>query len=127
MNHSTLELLGWFASPILLYMGLNFIVHRFSLKNLIKVKLADIMVPILFIVDNHLSKLLFHESILAYLFISAFILGIGIAVIQAYFYDEINYHVYFKMFWRFLFLLLIVFYLFLFICIISVFQQDDLY
>ncbi|MCJ0601829.1 DUF3397 family protein, partial [Enterococcus cecorum] len=60
-------------------------------------------------------KLLFHESILAYLFISAFILGIGIAVIQAYFYDEINYHVYFKMFWRFLFLLLIVFYLFLFI------------
>ena len=115
MNHSTLELLGWFASPILLYMGLNFIVHRFSLKNLIKVKLADIMVPILFIVDNHLSKLLFHESILAYLFISAFILGIGIGVIQAYFYDEINYHVYFKMFWRFLFLLLIVFYLFLFI------------
>ncbi|MCJ0552489.1 DUF3397 family protein, partial [Enterococcus cecorum] len=83
MNHSTLELLGWFASPILLYMGLNFIVHRFSLKNLIKVKLADIMVPILFIVDNQLSKLLFHESILAYLFISAFILGIGIAVIQA--------------------------------------------
>lgn len=115
MNHSTLELLGWFASPILLYMGLNFIIHRFSLKQLIKVKLADIMVPILFIVDNHLSKLLFHESILAYLFISAFILGIGIAVIQAYFYDEINYHVYFKMFWRSLFLLMFVFYLFLLI------------
>ena len=40
MNHSTLELLGWFVSPILLYMGLNFIIHRFSLKQLIKVKLA---------------------------------------------------------------------------------------
>ena len=48
----------------------------------------------------------------------AVIIGIGIAVIQAYFYDEINYRVYFKMFWRFLFLLLIVFYLFLLILVI---------
>lgn len=118
MNHSTLELFGWFVSPILLYMGLNFIIHRFSLKKLFKVKLSDFMVPIIFIVDNHISKLLFHESILAYLFISSFILGIGIAVIQAYFYEELNYHVYFKMFWRFLFLLLLVFYFVLFALVI---------
>lgn len=113
MDQSTLQLLGWFASPILLYMGLNFIIHRFSLKKVIKVKLADIMVPILFIINNHLAKVLFGESILAYMFISALLLAIGMAVVHAYFYDEIDYLFYLKMYWRFLFLMMIVLYLFL--------------
>lgn len=113
MDRSTLIIFIWFALPIILFMGLNYILRRFSLKKYLKIRLVDIMVPILFLIENHIVQLLFKESVWPYLLISALVLGIGIAIVQAYFYDEIVYRFYLKMFWRFLFLLLVVLYVFL--------------
>ncbi|NTR79822.1 DUF3397 domain-containing protein, partial [Enterococcus faecium] len=49
-------------------------------------------------------------SILPFFFISVLLLGICIAIFQAYYYEEIIYSRYFKMTWRLVFLLTIVLY-----------------
>lgn len=113
MDRSTLVVFIWFVLPIIILMGLNYVIQRFRLKKYLKVRLVDIMVPILFFIENHIVKLLFNESVWPYLLISALVLGIGVALVQAYFYDEIAYRFYLKMFWRFLFILLVVLYFFL--------------
>ena len=55
---------------------------------------------VLFIGIHELSKDSYDESIMPYFVISILLLGVAVALFQAYYYGEILYRRYFKMFWR---------------------------
>lgn len=70
-------------------------------------------IPFLFLGLNELSKDSYNQSIVPYLIISVLLLGICVALFQAYYYGEILYGRYFKMFWRLTFLLTLLLYVLL--------------
>ncbi|MBM7689509.1 hypothetical protein BCR24_12135 [Enterococcus ureilyticus] len=103
-------MLFWYVFPVIVLFACNFIISTFSLTERFKVKAPDISIPFLFIGLNELSKDSYGQSIVPYMIISVLLLGICVAVFQAYYYGEILYGRYFKMFWRLVFLLSLVLY-----------------
>ncbi|WP_375179194.1 DUF3397 domain-containing protein [Enterococcus rotai] len=103
-------MLFWYVFPIIVLFACNFIISTFSLTERFKVKAPDISIPFLFIGLNELSKDSYGQSIVPYMVISVLLLGICVAVFQAYYYGEILYGRYFKMFWRLVFLLSLILY-----------------
>ncbi|MFD1900403.1 DUF3397 domain-containing protein [Enterococcus termitis] len=103
-------MLFWYVFPVVVLFACNFIISTFSLTERYKVKAPDISIPFLFIGLNELSKDSYGQSIVPYMIISVLLLGICVAVFQAYYYGEILYGRYFKMFWRLVFLLSLILY-----------------
>ncbi|GGC98560.1 DUF3397 domain-containing protein [Enterococcus wangshanyuanii] len=103
-------MLFWYVFPVIVLFACNFIISTFSLTERYKVKAPDISIPFLFIGLNELSKDSYGQSIVPYMVISVLLLGICVAVFQAYYYGEILYGRYFKMFWRLVFLLSLILY-----------------
>ncbi|MEI5991272.1 DUF3397 domain-containing protein [Enterococcus crotali] len=103
-------MLFWYVFPVIVLFACNFIISTFSLTERFKVKAPDISIPFLFIGLNELSKDSYGQSIVPYMVISVLLLGICVAVFQAYYYGEILYGRYFKMFWRLVFLFSLVLY-----------------
>ncbi|MBO0422661.1 hypothetical protein BCR22_06885 [Enterococcus plantarum] len=103
-------MLFWYVFPVIVLFASNFIISTFSLTERFKVKAPDISIPFLFIGLNELSKDSYGQTIVPYMIISVLLLGICVAVFQAYYYGEILYGRYFKMFWRLVFLLSLVLY-----------------
>ncbi|EOH93443.1 lipoprotein [Enterococcus haemoperoxidus ATCC BAA-382] len=103
-------MLFWYVFPLIVLFACNFIISTFSLTERFKVKAPDISIPFLFIGLNELSKDSYGQSIVPYMVISVLLLGICVAVFQAYYYGEILYGRYFKMFWRLVFLLSLMLY-----------------
>ncbi|MEI5994856.1 DUF3397 domain-containing protein [Candidatus Enterococcus mansonii] len=103
-------MLFWYVFPVIVLFACNFIISTFSLTERYKVKAPDISIPFLFIGLNELSKDSYGQSIVPYMIISVLLLGICVAVFQAYYYGEILYGRYFKMFWRLVFLLSFILY-----------------
>ncbi|MDA9472882.1 DUF3397 domain-containing protein [Enterococcus sp. 5H] len=103
-------MLFWYVFPVIVLFACNFLISTFSLTERFKVKAPDISIPFLFIGLNELSKDSYGQSIVPYMIISVLLLGICVAVFQAYYYGEILYGRYFKMFWRLVFLLSIILY-----------------
>lgn len=103
-------MLFWYVFPVIVLFACNFIISTFSLTERFKVKAPDISIPFLFIGLNELSKDSYGQSIVPYMVISVLLLGICVAVFQAYYYREILYGRYFKMFWRLVFLLSLILY-----------------
>ena len=64
---------------------------------------------------HQLSKNTFEQSITPYYLISILLLGILLAVFQAYYYEEIQYGRYIKMYWRSIFLFTLIFHVVLII------------
>lgn len=106
-------MLFWYVFPVIVLFACNYLVSTFSLTERFKIKSTDISVPFLFIGLTELSKDSYHVSILPYLVISILLLGISVAVFQAYYYGEIIYGRYFKMFWRLIFLICMILYILL--------------
>ncbi|MBO0439163.1 DUF3397 domain-containing protein [Candidatus Enterococcus ikei] len=103
-------MLFWYVFPVIVLFACNFIISTFSLTERYKVKAPDISIPFLFIGLNELSKDSYGQSIVPYMVISVLLLGICVAVFQAYYYGDILYGRYFKMFWRLVFLFSLVLY-----------------
>ncbi|EOL47839.1 DUF3397 domain-containing protein [Enterococcus caccae] len=103
-------MLFWYVFPVIVLFACNFIITTFSLTERFKIKAPDISIPFLFIGLNELSKDSYGQSIVPYMVISVLLLGICVAVFQAYYYGEILYGRYFKMFWRLVFLLSFILY-----------------
>lgn len=103
-------MLFWYIFPVIVLFACNFLISTFSLTERFKIKAPDISVPFLFIGLNELSKNTYGQSIVPYMIISVLLLGICVALFQAYYYGEILYGRYFKMFWRLIFLLSIILY-----------------
>jgi hypothetical protein len=111
----TLILIFWIIYPVFAIFASSFLVGRFSLKQRFKIKAVDIALPLLFIGLHALSVIAFGESIALYFLISVFLLAISVAGFQAYFYEEISYPRFAKMFWRLAFLITMLTYLVLII------------
>lgn len=107
--------LFWYIFPVLVYFACRFIVSALSLSDRFHVKAADLAVPFLMVGIHQLSKYTFDQAITLYYLISIFLLGILLAVFQAYYYEEIQYSRYFKMYWRSIFLFTIIFHIVLII------------
>ncbi|WP_207694513.1 lipoprotein [Enterococcus sp. DIV0212c] len=103
-------MLFWYVFPVIVLFACNFIISTFSLTERFKIKAPDISIPFLFIGLNELSKDSYGQSIVPYMVISVLLLGICVAVFQAYYYGDILYGRYFKMFWRLVFLFSLVLY-----------------
>ncbi|MGM0218272.1 DUF3397 domain-containing protein [Enterococcus sp. AZ126] len=103
-------MLFWYVFPVIVLFACNFIISTFSLTERFKLKAPDMSIPFLFIGLNELSKDSYGQSIVPYMIISILLLGICVAVFQAYYNGEILYGRYFKMFWRLVFLLSLVLY-----------------
>lgn len=106
----SIVMLFWYVFPVVVLFACNFIISTFSLTERFKIKAPDISIPFLFIGLNELSKDSYGQSIVPYMIISVLLLGICVAVFQAYYYGEILYGRYFKMFWRLVFLFSIILY-----------------
>lgn len=104
MPSLTINIIFWFISPIIILFASAFVTSLFSLKKRYGIKAPDIAVPFLFIAIHRLSYLVFKESLFPYFLITISLLGIGLAFFHAYFYEEIDYSRYAKMYWRSVFL-----------------------
>lgn len=101
--------LFWYIYPVIVYLACRFLVSVFSLKDRFHLKAPDIAVPFLIIGIHQLSIHTFDQAITLYYLLSILLLGILLAVFQAYYYQEIDYGRYGKMYWRSIFLFTIVF------------------
>ena len=98
-------LLLWYIFPIIVFLGSDYIVTTFKLKQRFNLKTPDITVPFLIVGMHEISKSISSFSILPYFLLTILLLGISVVVFQAYRYREIMYGRFFKMFWRLTFLL----------------------
>lgn len=112
-------MLFWYIFPVIVLFACTFLVSTFSLTERWKIKAPDLAIPFLFIGIHELSKDSYDESIMPYFVISILLLGVAVALFQAYYYGEILYRRYFKMFWRLTFLLTFVLYVLLILLNIS--------
>lgn len=103
-------MLFWYIFPVIVMVGTNFLVTTFSLRKRWKIKAPDLAVPLLFIGIHQITMNTYGSSMVPYLVISVLLLGICVAVFQAYYYGELIYGRYLKMFWRLVFLLTMVLY-----------------
>lgn len=108
-------LLLWYIFPIIVFLGSDYIVTTFKLKQRFNLKTPDITVPFLIVGMHEISKSISTFSILPYFLLTILLLGISVVVFQAYRYREIMYGRFFKMFWRLTFLLSILVYFILII------------
>mgnify|MGYP003496325186 FL=1 len=104
MPSITINIIFWFISPIIILFASAFVTSLFSLKKRYGIKAPDIAVPFLFIAIHRLSYLVFKESLFPYFLITISLLGIGLAFFFLFFYEEIDYSRYAKMYWRSVFL-----------------------
>ncbi|MGX7195602.1 DUF3397 domain-containing protein [Enterococcus olivae] len=107
--------LFWYIFPVIVLFAARLLVSVFSLDKRFRIKAPDLSVPFLLYGIHQLSVATFPSSIFPYFLLSLFLLGMGLAFFHAYFYDEIKYDRFFKMYWRSVFLLSIVLYLVLII------------
>ncbi|EOT41175.1 DUF3397 domain-containing protein [Enterococcus dispar] len=112
MEKFTPLLAFWYIFPVIVLVACNFLVTTFALTKRFKIKAPDLAVPFLFLGINQASQATFAFSALPYFIIGLLVLGIGLAIFHAYFYGELAYGRYLKMFWRLVFLLTMVFYVF---------------
>ncbi|MDT2613703.1 DUF3397 domain-containing protein [Enterococcus dongliensis] len=121
MASSLPVLLLWYIFPIIVFLGSDYIITIFKLKQRFNLKTPDITVPFLIVGMHEISKSISTFSILPYFLLTILLLGISVVVFQAYRYRDIMYGRFFKMFWRLTFLLAVLIYLVLIIAsIISV-------
>lgn len=111
MGKFTPILVFWYIFPVFVLFAANYLVTTFALTKRLKIKAPDLAVPFLFLGLHQLSRNTFTHSVLPYFLISILLLGIGVAIFHAYYYGEILYGRYVKMFWRLVFLLSMVLYL----------------
>ena len=109
----------WYIFPIVLLFACNFIVQSLSLAKKYKVKSPDIATPFLLMGIHELSTDAFQVSAVPYVMIMILLLGIAIAVAHAYYYGDIQYKRFFKMFWRVVFLITLLLYILLIILNVS--------
>ncbi len=98
------SLILWYVFPIIVFFLMRLLVSLFSLDRRFSIKAPDLAVPFILFSIHQLSVLAFKESLFPYLVITLSLLGIGVAFFQAYFYEEIEYPRFFKMYWRSVFL-----------------------
>ncbi len=103
MGTFTPLILFWYIYPVIVLFGCQFLVKLFSLNRRFKIKAPDLAIPFLWGGMHALSRNTATISILPFFFISVLLLGICIAIFQAYYYEEIIYSRYFKMTWRLVF------------------------
>ena len=103
----------WYVFPVILLFATSFVVSALSLQKKWHIKGLDLAVPFLWLGLQQISTNTFAVSILPYFVISILFLGILLVVFQAYYYGEIAYKRYFKMFWRLVFLFTLMTYLLL--------------
>lgn len=109
----TISLLFWYLFPIIALFGAQFIVTFFQLKRKFNLKAPDIATFFLIFGFHQLSLEVLGTTLLAYYFMSIILLAIGLAFVHAYFFDEINYQRFFKMYWRMVFLFTLFIYILL--------------
>lgn len=102
------SLIFWYVFPLVVIFLMRLLVSLFSLNRRFSIKTPDLAVPFLLFGIHRLSILIFKESLFPYLVITLSLLGIGIAFFQAYFYEEIEFPRFFKMYWRSVFLFALV-------------------
>ena len=100
--------LFWYIFPLVVFFACRFLVSALSLKERFGLKAPDLAVPFLVIGIHQLSKNTFEQSITPYYLIL-------LAVFQAYYYEEIQYCRYIKMYWRSIFLFTLIFHVVLII------------
>lgn len=111
----TISLLFWYLFPIIALFGAQFIVTFFQLKRKFNLKAPDIATFFLIFGFHQLSLEVLGTTLLAYYFMSIILLAIGLAFVHTYFFDEINYQRFFKMYWRMVFLFTLFIYILLII------------
>lgn len=111
MGTFTPIVLFWYIFPVIVLFGCQFLVRIFALNRRFNLKAPDLSVPFLWGGMHELSRNMGTISVLPFFIISVLLLGICIAVFQAYYYEEIVYSRYLKMTWRLTFLLTIILYL----------------
>ena len=77
-------MLFWYIFPVIVLFACNFLVSTFSLTERWKIKAPDLAIPFLFIGIHELSKDSYDESIMPYFVISILLLGVAVALFQAY-------------------------------------------
>ncbi|MFC4720576.1 DUF3397 domain-containing protein [Enterococcus lemanii] len=102
------SLIFWYVFPLVVIFLMRLLVSLSSLDRRFSIKTPDLAVPFLLFGIHRLSFLIFKESLFPYLVITLSLLGIGIAFFQAYFYEEIEFPRFFKMYWRSVFLFALV-------------------
>ncbi|MGX7352733.1 hypothetical protein RU97_GL002500 [Enterococcus canis] len=104
-------MLFWYVFPVIVLFACNFLISTFSLTERFHIRTPDIATPFLLLGLHEVSRDTFAVSIVPYFLITILLVGIGVAVFHAYYYGDLEYRRFFKMFWRLTFLITLIVYL----------------
>ena len=124
MPQFTASLFFWYIFPILVIIACSIVVKQFRLDDKYGMKAADFATPFFFIGIHFVSKGTLGSSFLAYVFLMIFLIGMIVAVMLAYQFQEISYKRYFKILWRVAFLVTLMIYFVLIIVSIIMFLNQ---
>ena len=105
----------WYIFPIIVLLAARLLESFFSLNKRFHIKAPDLAVPFLLYGVHKMSVIALQQSIFPFFLLSLCLLGIALAIFHAYFYDEIRYGHFFKMYWRSVFLLSLILHVVLFV------------
>lgn len=105
----------WYIFPIVLFYLCRYIVRRTPITEKFNIKIPDLMIPFLILGIHALSVDSFQKSTLPYLLIMILLIGMGVALCHAYYFGDLQYKRFFKIFWRLVFLLCFLIYILLII------------
>ncbi|MGX7198912.1 DUF3397 domain-containing protein [Enterococcus nangangensis] len=100
----------WYIFPVLVLLATRYLVTSVPGLKRSPVKSVDLATFFLVIGLAELSKLTYGHSIFPFWLIGVALIGIGIAVFFGFYYGELEYPRFFKMFWRIVFLMTIFLY-----------------
>lgn len=124
MPEFTTKLFFWYLFPIVVFILGGILVKKFSIDEKYGIKAPDIATPFLLIGIHYISKWTFGESFMPYVLLMVLLIGMLVAVFQAYEFKEIKYKRYFKMLWRISFLLIFLIYVLLILISIILFLNQ---
>jgi hypothetical protein len=105
-----LIIIAFYLLPVIILLFSKKINRQFRLVN-IPVKVVDLLIPYMLILLFFLGRLYFEINLIPYIIIVLSLMGIVIATFRTFVKEELNLYFFFRIWWRYVFLILLTGYL----------------
>lgn len=105
-----LIIIVFYLLPVIILLFSKKINRQFRLVN-IPVKVVDLLIPYMLILLFYLGRLYFEINLIPYIIIVLSLMGIVIATFRTFVKEELNLYFFFRIWWRYVFLILLTGYL----------------
>ncbi|WP_423189677.1 DUF3397 family protein [Alkalibacterium sp. f15] len=106
---NVLPLIGFYLAPFIIFVFSKWINKQFKSIQL-SIKVVDLIIPYMILLLFIISQLYLAINLLPYLFIIISVLGILLASYYTFYRQELNLYLFFRMWWRIVFIICLITY-----------------